>query len=64
MNIRLEPCVKRDLRPGDLFSSVGPNYWDHRDLNSIGERVYIRTDAPARADDLDTEVYRVLVEIT
>lgn len=49
-----------ELEAGDLFSTVGPFYWEHIDLTrSIGERVYIRTTTPSPDD---REVYRITIE--
>ena len=53
-----------DLQPGDLFSTAGPDYWNLAlDKGSVGERVYIRTNAPvAGADDVDVIVYRIEIQ--
>jgi len=64
MRIIASPCKGRDLKPGDLFSTVGPSYWDHFHENrSIGERVYIRTETPCEnAPDADAPVFRVTID--
>lgn len=64
MKIKCERVTGRDLKPGDLFSSVGPDYWGTAmDKGSIGERVYIRSNAPTHyAPDADAVIYRVTVE--
>jgi hypothetical protein len=61
IRINAVPVLGRDLRPGELFSTAGPEYWDGFPIfQSIGERVYIRTASPAdEAPDADEEVYRI-----
>ena len=63
MKIVAVRCSGRNLKPGNLFSTVGPEYWDHiADRRSIGEKVWIRTDTPASdAPDEDILVYRIIV---
>lgn len=58
------PILGRDLRPGDLFSARGPEYWaGAMDKRSIGESVYVRTNAPAdHAPDGDETVYKITIE--
>ena len=68
MKIKATKIIAKDLQPGDLFSTEGPTYWDRYDwstkkVGSIGERVYIRTGAPAYwAEDCNTEVYKIEIE--
>lgn len=57
-------CKGSDLKPGDLFSTVGNNYWStvHK-RKSIGECVYIRTETSAtNAIDYDSEIYRITIK--
>ncbi len=63
MTVKATPCKGRDLKPGDLFSIEGPEYWNFFDLTgSVGEQVYIRTNTPAdRFPDADEEIYRIEV---
>jgi hypothetical protein len=62
MNICATPIRGRDLRPGDLFSTAGPEYWDaFVNFSSIGERVYIRTCAPGRPDG-DEMVFKIEIK--
>jgi len=63
IRVHAEPCTGRDLRPGDLFSVVGPEYWDHiDDRKSVGEKAYIRTNSPMDiAPDVDAPVFRLTV---
>lgn len=54
-----------DLKPGDLFSTAGPEYWASKAMNngSVGEAVYIRTNTPAEIyDDADEPIYRIIIE--
>lgn len=52
----------KDLKPGDLFSSVGPLYWQHHKTHkSVGEKVYIRTDAPSPEHQLEDEIYKITI---
>ena len=65
MKIMCELVKGRDLKPGDLFSIYGPEYWDTAlDKGSIGEKVYIRTNVSAdqSRDDPETLVYRITTE--
>ena len=64
MKAKATPVIARDLQPGDLFSTYGPDYWDGIDaLLSIGELVYIRTNTPAsNAPDPDAEVFRIEIQ--
>jgi len=66
MRIIATPMIARDLEPGDLFSTYGPAYWNAiNDFSSIGERVYIRTNAPAfDAPDPEITIYRITIETT
>ncbi len=62
VRIKATPTKARDLKPGDLFSIVGQATWDRllQDPLAIGQRVYIRTNAPADvADDADEEVHKI-----
>lgn len=61
--IQAEAILGRDLLPGDLFSTYGQSYWDQFDVHrAIGERVYIRTNAPSgSAPDSDAMVYRITI---
>lgn len=63
VTIKATPIVGRDLKPGDLFSTVGPEYWDNfPNVFSVGERVYIRTNMPAHLyNDADEQVYKIEV---
>ncbi len=58
-----------DLEPGDLFSSAGPEHWDMvnaRDTEEdpvVGEKVFIRTDAPVVPPNIPTdEIFLITIE--
>jgi hypothetical protein len=55
----------RDLKPGDLFSIAGPDYWRTAlDKGSVGEQVYIRTNVPAdKFVDADEPIYRITIGV-
>jgi len=64
MKIKCTPMTGSELKPGDLFSTAGPSYWDLISQNkSIGERVYIRTETPfENAPDSDALVYKIEIQ--
>ena len=64
MKIKATPIKGKDLKPGDLFSTAGPLYWDDvKDTYAIGEKVYIRTETPYdRANDFNSTVYKIEIE--
>jgi len=66
MKINCTPIKGKDLKPGDLFSTVGSIYWDNiKENKSIGEKVYIRTEIPyENASDFDITVYKLEIETT
>lgn len=60
MTIVATPVLAGQLKPGDLFSTAGPEYWlNERDLTAVGERVFIRTEAPTPEDQRMEVVYRI-----
>jgi len=64
VKFKAEAIRAGDLKPGDLFSIVGPAYWDNVDKRpSIGEQVYARTNTPASAaiDSPDTQVFQITI---
>ena len=64
VKIKAEEILGRELKPGDLFSTVGSSHWNMAmEFGSIGERVYIRTNVPAdRAPDPGEKIYRITIE--
>jgi hypothetical protein len=65
VNIKTNKIIAKDLQPGDIFSTAGPEYWQSALMKaSIGELVYIRTFVSAlNADDHDIAVYKIEIEI-
>ena len=63
-NIEYEEMRGKDLQPGELFSSEGASYWDHRDPSSIGEKVYIRTEGYLPPAEGETIVWRITTATT
>ena len=62
ITVKAEECKGKDLRPGELFSTVGPEYWEAAmDRLSVGERVYIRTNAQHDQNDGETPIYRITI---
>ena len=63
MKIKATLLKGKDLEPGDLFSTMGQAYWDGVSIsadNSIGERVYIRTNTPSElAIDKEMAIYKI-----
>ena len=65
MKITAIKCRAKDLKPGDLFSTAGPEYWNRdggRFGLGVGEKVYVRTCGRTPLDQADDEVYRIEIE--
>lgn len=63
MKVIATPVKSQDLKPGDLFSTAGPEYWDFfADKLGVGERVYIRTCTETPKDQYDENIYRITIE--
>lgn len=61
VRIRAEKIEARYLKPGDLYSTVGHEYWDHAMLRGeVGITVLIRS--AVDADGGDEIVYRIIIE--
>jgi hypothetical protein len=63
LKIPAEPLLAKELKPGDLFSTAGQFYWDHRQPDAVGEKVYLRTDAPCPKDQEEEEIHRIVVRV-
>lgn len=65
MKITAVQVIGRDLKPGELFSIAGPDYWRTAlDKGSVGEQVYIRTNVPTdQFHDADEPIYRITIEV-
>lgn len=67
MNIVATKVKAKDLKPGDLFSTWGQDYWDGASYRRwrndvVGERVYIRTTVPCPEEQTDEDVYQITIE--
>lgn len=68
MIIKVEKVIAKDIKPGDLFSMAEMEHWNSvnqrtGDILPLGEKVYIRTNAPTPDLDKDLEMVRLTVEI-
>lgn len=64
MKIKTTKIKGKELKEGDLFSSVGSTYWSNIESNifSLGEKVYIRTKNPCPKDQEDETIYKISIE--
>ena len=68
MKITAKKVKTQDLMPGDLFSTSGDKYWGKERLREgdiikpLGEKVYIRTEAPTPEDQRDEDIYLLTIE--
>ena len=69
MKIIAKKVKCKHLMPGDLFSTASQQMWDfwekHEDddgLVALGQKVYIRTNAPCPDDQKDDDIYRIRIE--
>ena len=63
MHIIAELVQGKELRAGELFSTEGPEYWDHLSPDTIGEKVYIRTETACPSSQEEQPIYRISVAI-
>jgi len=62
MKIIATKILSKDLKPGDLFSTVDQAYWNNiKGSRSIGKKIYIRTEEPCPSDQLDVEIYKIRI---
>ncbi len=58
MSFIATPVNAEDVRPGQAFSTEGPDYWTRdRDPEALGERVYLRTTAACPPRDVGLDVW-------
>jgi hypothetical protein len=57
-HIVVTPVSTDQLLPGDLFSFLGPEYWNHVDPDSLAEKVYVRMNGTPAVDQV-RQVYRI-----
>ncbi len=67
MKILAEKIKCKDLKPGDLFSIGNSEYWEHERfkyaLLPVGEKVYIRTEAPmVDMSEAESSIYLITIE--
>ena len=62
MKITATQIKAKELKPGDLFSTAGQEYWDKMSFGSLGEKVYIRTNTPTPIDQAEDEIYLITIE--
>ncbi len=62
MKIKATLVKAKELKSGELFSTASQAHWDNIDPLSIGEKVYIRTDAPTPKEEEEEDICRI--EIT
>lgn len=59
MDIKAIEVLCRDLQPGDLFSTADQFYWDSRNKEAVGEKVYIRTDYPCPKFQEEQKIFKI-----
>ena len=67
MVIKVEKVISQDIKPGELFSIAKMEHWDSvnertGDRLPIGEKVYIRTNAPTPDSEKDQDLVRLTIE--
>lgn len=62
MKITAERITCGQLTAGDLFSTAGPDYWNHPDPLAVGEKVYICTGVPGPKGEENLEIYRIIID--
>ncbi len=50
------------LKPGDIYSPLGPEYWNKAMTRDIAAPVYMRSNVPLQ-DGLDETVFRLSIEL-
>lgn len=60
MKIKATKVNGEDLKAGDLFSTANQLYWDYyKDNESIGEKVYIRTEKSCPKGQEKEKVFKI-----
>ena len=70
MRIIATKILSQDLKPGDLYSTSGPEYWqgnrfsklDNKNYPPVGERVYIRRESETPEDQYGIELFKITIE--
>lgn len=50
------------IKPGEMFSTAGPEYWENTSPHAIGEKVYLRSNGPCPPADANEPIFRIEVE--
>lgn len=64
MRVQATLTTCEEIKPGELFSTAGPHYWEHmgnEGRSSIGEVVYIRTHSAIPTEDVGRPIYRITI---
>lgn len=61
LRLRAEEIKASDLKPGDLFSIAPPGYWDQAFTDTVGEKVFIRTEAECIEEERNLTVTRIII---
>ena len=66
--IRVIKVKSQDLKPGDLFSNAEMEHWESvnqrtGDILPLGEKVFIRTNAPTPEDQMGLDMVRLTLEL-
>ena len=60
--INAEEVKCEDIKPGELFSARGADFWDGvPHLGSLGESVYIRMPTPVPPNDVGRSTFRITI---
>ena len=62
MKIKATKIFGKDLKAGDLFFTADQSYWSNiKNNQSIGEKVYIRTEELCPKDQEEEEIYKITI---
>ena len=65
MKIKIIKVKGKDLKPGDLFSSLGKTFWNETNLKQleksgvIGQKVYILTNVELSKEQKEDTIYKI-----
>jgi hypothetical protein len=62
MRIKAELIKCKDLKPGDLFSIRGQDYWGVPSQTAVGEKVYMRTEVPCPIGQAEEDIYLITID--
>ena len=66
MKFKATKVKARELKPGDMFSTKGSEYWataDNDKPKSLGERVFLRTNIATPGDQAEKDIFKIEVII-